>query len=301
MVLPPGPDFLSSGTLPAVGPAVLKILAAPELSYPRRSVRRVRQAVEIAARPGYSVSVVTCADDHTGWSPPEVSTGYRMVLVRRGRFRRRVRGAVADVEPTTAYLAELGDEERFAHPAGGDVCTSVSFGPDLWRRLAGERRVPATVYVDGALDLAHRRTVAAAADPDYALAEELQALVGRAITQAGTAPAVGRGDDRELVARAREAIAADDPAAAGLFPLAELLAVSPYRLSRAFTRELGVSLTRYRNRVRVGRALDRLEAGERGLAVLAADLGFADQAHLTRVVREHAGRTPGALRRLLAN
>jgi transcriptional regulator GlxA family with amidase domain len=205
------------------------------------------------------------------------------------------------VDPTSAYLAELGDEERFAHPAGGDVCTSVSFGPDLWRRLAGDRPARPTVYVDGALDLAHRRAVAAAADPDYALAEELLALVGRAITQAATAPVVsGRAADRALVARAREAIAADVPEAAGLFPLAEFLEISPYRLSRAFTRELGVSLTRYRNRVRVGRALDRLESGECGLAVLAADLGFADQAHLTRVVREHAGRTPAVLRRLLA-
>ncbi|MGP4028776.1 helix-turn-helix domain-containing protein [Actinomadura sp. 3N407] len=66
-----------------------------------------------------------------------------------------------------------------------------------------------------------------------------------------------------------------------------------------FTREMGVSLTRYRSRVRVGRAMDRIEAGERALAALAADLGFADQAHLTRTVRAHLGRTPTALRGLL--
>ena len=70
-------------------------------------------------------------------------------------------------------------------------------------------------------------------------------------------------------------------------------------MSRAFTAELGVSLTRYRNRVRVARALDRLEAGETRLAMLAADLGFADQAHLCRTVRAHVGHTPTALRRLL--
>jgi len=61
-----------------------------------------------------------------------------------------------------------------------------------------------------------------------------------------------------------------------------------------------VSLTRYRNRVRVGRAIDRIEQGERDLAALAADLGFADQAHLCRTVRDHLGETPTALRRLLA-
>ncbi len=281
----------------------MKIFAGRELSYPGRTVRLVREAVEVVARPGYAVSVVRCADDHTGWSSAEVSAGHRMVLVRRGRFRRRVRGVVADADPTSAYLVEAGDEECFAHPAGGDVCTSVDFDAPLWRRLVGDRPERSAVYVDGALELAHRRVVASVADPDYALAEQLLAMVSRAITQAPRAPtpaSPAAADDRALVARAREAIVAADPAAAGLFPLAESLGVSPYRLSRAFPREVGVSLTHYRNRVRVGRALERLEAGERQLAVLAADLGFADQAHLTRTVREHAGAPPGVVRRLFA-
>jgi AraC-like DNA-binding protein len=105
--------------------------------------------------------------------------------------------------------------------------------------------------------------------------------------------------DRALVDQAREAIAAGHPDGNGLVPLARLLRTSPYRLSRAFTRELGVSLTRYRNRVRVGAVLDRLAGGEQRLAELAADLGFADQAHLTRTVRQQVGHTPAALRRLL--
>lgn len=262
-------------------------------------MRLVLETVEVAARPGYAVSVVRCADDHPGWSPPEVAAGHRMVLVRRGRFRRRARGTVADADPSLAYVATPGEEESFAHPAGGDVCTSVTFGEARWHQLAAARPVRPTVYVDGRLDLAHRRAVASVADPDYALAEELLALVGAAITQAASTPAPVSGD-RALVSRAREAIVADDPGAAGLFPLADRLGVSPYRLSRAFPRELGVSLTRYRNRVRVGRALDRLEAGEHQLATLAAELGFADQAHLTRTVREHTGSTPAVLRGLLA-
>jgi AraC-like DNA-binding protein len=103
------------------------------------------------------------------------------------------------------------------------------------------------------------------------------------------------------VAAAREAINQHHPAAGTLLSLAALLGVSPYRLSRAFTRHLGVSLTRYRNRVRVGHALDRLENGESSLGVLAADLGFADQAHLCRTMRDHLGEPPAALRRQLTN
>jgi AraC-like DNA-binding protein len=53
-------------------------------------------------------------------------------------------------------------------------------------------------------------------------------------------------------------------------------------------------------RLRVRAALERLAGGERQLARLAADLGFADQAHLTRAVRAETGATPSALRGALS-
>jgi len=270
----------------------------------------VLTAVDLARGPGFSVSAVTCADGHVAWSAPETRAGHRLVLVRRGRFRRRVAGDPAIIDPTVGYLGLPGERESFAHPAGGDECTSVTISPELWRLLAGDPGRPerTTVHVDAPLELAHRRLLAAASeDTGHALAEELLALVAAAVrrTVTGATPAgapgtaAARARDASLAAAAREAVAADHPAARGLFPLAELLGVSPYRLSRAFSREAGMSLTRYRNRVRVSRALERLGAGERDLGILAADLGFCDQAHLTRTVRAHVGHTPAAVRRLL--
>lgn len=267
---------------------VLNFLA---LSVPSCSVRRV-EFTALAARADLGVWAARCPGGHAGWSASEVRGDYRLVLVRRGRFRRRVDGTVVDLDPTVAYLGTPGEEESFAHPAGGDVCTSVSMSAALGERLAGAARP--VVYVDARVDLAHRRLLAAAsADVEYGLVEALLGLLT-------TGPARSLPADRTLVARAREALVTDDPAATDLLSLAAALGVSPYRLSRAFTREVGVSVTRYRNRLRVGRALDRLEAGERGLATLAADLGFADQAHLCRTVRAHVGHSPTALRRLLS-
>jgi AraC-like DNA-binding protein len=199
------------------------------------------------------------------------------------------------LDPTVAYLGVPGEEERFAHPAGGDECTSVSLTPELVDCSAAK---PA-IYVDARLDLAHRRFVAAArsGDVDYAATEHLLALLAVALTQAVRVSAA----DRALVSVAREAVIAGHPAAVALLPLAGLLGVSPYRLSRAFPRELGVSLTAYRNRVRVGRAVERIAGGETSLGTLAAELGFADQPHMTRTIRDHLGHTPAALRALLTH
>lgn len=264
----------------------------------------MQSAVRLATGSGFAVDAVTCTDDHTHWSAPQVESSHELVLVRRGRFRRRAGGAAADIDPTMAYLSVSGEEEHFAHPAGGDVCTLVTLQPDLWHTLTGEptRLRRSTVYVDARLDLAHRRVLASACggDVDFGVAEQLLRLVGGAVGQVATVPAGGRPDERALVDRARAAIAADHPDAGGLLALARLLAVSPYRLSRAFSAELGVSLTRYRNRIRVGRAMDRLADGAPSLADLAAELGFADQAHLCRTVRQHLGYTPTAVRRLLS-
>lgn len=261
--------------------------------------------VDVAARPEFAIRAVTCHADHAWWSPPEIRGDYMLVLVRRGRFRRRAAGFTAEVDPTLAYLGIPGDEERFAHPAGGDVCTAVTLSPGLWRTVVGDDARPGrpTVYVGARLEVAHRRCLIAArtGDVDYAVVHELLELIAAARAQAGGRWA-GRGsarDDARLVDQGREAILEDHAGSEALLSLADLLQVSPYRLSRAFTRELGVSLTRYRNRVRVGRALDRLEQGENSLADLAADLRFADQAHLSRTIREHVGHTPVELRRLL--
>lgn len=258
----------------------------------------------LAACPEFGVHACTCRPERTGWSPVERPADGRIVLVRAGRFRRRTADGLADLDPTVGYVGAPGEEDQFAHPHGGDVCMSLSLNAGSWRRLTGDpgdtqRR---TFYVDAAVELAHRRLLATA-DIDYGIAESLLELVVTAVRRATDrrTPLTDRPvpADARLVRRARAAIHDDHPAARGLFPLAELMGASAYRLSRAFPRELGVTLTAYRNRVRVGRALERLQDDTSTLADIAAELGFADQAHMTRVVRAHLGHTPRALRRTL--
>ena len=263
---------------------------------------------EVALLPGASVWTVDCCAKHPGWSDVEVRGDHRLVLVRGGRFLRRIGRCESTVDQTVAYLGVPGEAEQFAHPAGGDRCTSIGVRPELWRSLAGEHWVLARsdVYVDASVDLLHRRLLRAGrtSDIQFALAEEVVRLVAVAALAASrersSAHRRGGLPDAAVAAAARAAILDDEPGSHGLLPLAHRIGVSPFALSRACSAVMGISLTRYRNRVRVGRALARIEAGDRDLACLAADLGFSDQAHLTRTIRVHLGETPTALRTLLS-
>lgn len=261
----------------------------------------MRETAELVRHPAFGVWAVRCPGGGGGFSPPEPNCGPGIVLVRTGLFRIRDRGREAVVEPATAYLQRPGAELAFAHPRGGDVCTAVRVRPELWHAAPDGPPAGVTVPVTGRLHLAHLALLRAAAlgDVEYGVAEGLVRLVALASrgrpADGAVAPASAR-----VAAAAQEAIVAGDPAATGLLPLARRLAVSPYQLSRVFRAHTGRTLTGYRNRIRVSRALDRLDAGEPDLARLAADLGFADQAHLTRTVRAEVGLPPGAVRRLLA-
>ena len=91
----------------------------------------------LATRPEFTLTAVDCRDDHRGWSTEQPREDVRLVLVRHVGFRRRVRDVCADLDNTVGYLGVPGEEEHFAHPAGGDRCTSISLTPALWRTLAG--------------------------------------------------------------------------------------------------------------------------------------------------------------------
>jgi AraC-like DNA-binding protein len=262
----------------------------------------VRSTGAAVADRDFTMHEFRCLDDHTGWFGG-YQDSYQVVLVSAGMFRVRVDGVVSAVDRTVCYLGVPGVHEEFAHPACGEVSTVITLTPRLWRSMAGDASgIGPQAYTTARMELTHRRLIAARADPGYALTEELlELLAGMVSRTVALAPIHRRSTraDLALVDQSRAAIAADDPVAGRLGSLADALGVSPYRLSRAFPRVLGVSLTHYRNRVRITRALDSIQAGEQSLATLAVDLGFADQAHLTRTVREHLGYTPTALRRVL--
>ncbi|MBX7195630.1 MAG: helix-turn-helix domain-containing protein [Sandaracinaceae bacterium] len=98
---------------------------------------------------------------------------------------------------------------------------------------------------------------------------------------------------RDLVERA-----ARDPSIVRVEQLASLARLDVRTLQRRFARFVGVSPKWVLRRYRLHEAAERLKASpEIGLAQLAAELGYADQAHFARDFAAVVGRTPSAFAR----
>jgi AraC-like DNA-binding protein len=255
----------------------------------------------LAVAEGITVEDVHCTSGRSSWTALEPTNNYGVVFVRRGCFRRRVEGFESFLDPVSIYFDEPGHEQQIAHPRdGGDECTQIVLGETAVASLWGELTLPSEpIFTSAAADLAHRQLVTSLRTGDtFEVVERVGQLLA-ALREYGTrvrhrgrpTTAAAR---RRIVDDAREAIAIQPTI--GLFELSRVVAVSPHHLSRIFRAETGETISRYRNRARVRIALERFAGRERNLARLAGELGFADQAHLSRVVRREVGATPSALR-----
>ena len=249
---------------------------------------------------------VSCRAHHSGWSAEEPLRRSAVVLVRSGLFRRRVEGTESVVDSMSAYFQRLGSVQQVAHPRGGDTCTVIVPSPDAIGGLAdsGACFPDAAMVVSPRVDVDHRALVARAGQgaEEFELTERATVLAGRLIGALNgelsrLAQPQNGARGRWLTDQVRQALAGDIDLS--LLELARRIGVSPFHLSRTFRSVTGMTLTRYRRQLRLKGALDRLESGASDLAGLAAELGFADQAHFTRTMRAEAGATPGQLRALL--
>jgi AraC-like DNA-binding protein len=134
---------------------------------------------------------------------------------------------------------------------------------------------------------------AAAADIQHALASILRGVLAAASSsppRSSSAKAVTKAvrDARALV----EHRYAERPT---VEQIATEVDLSPFHLERTFRDRYGVPVHAYLTKVRVARALELLRSGTRP-GLIADAVGFADQAHLTRVFRKELGLTPGDVR-----
>lgn len=115
-------------------------------------------------------------------------------------------------------------------------------------------------------------------------------LFFRDCTESGTPDP--RQFSRASLLRTREFISANYCRTIRLEELARVAGLSRYHLVHAFAREFGLPPHAYQTRIQLERARKLIAAGVPP-AIAAADVGFADQSHLTRHFRRVYGITPG--------
>jgi AraC-like DNA-binding protein len=211
----------------------------------------------------------------------------------RGTLHHVVPGAVALVDADTVHTGQPGIDAGWRYEVlYADV--------ELVRDVAGGVRqsFADTVVRDAEAAVALRRAHQASAGPDLlaasALTRELiELLVRRYGRPHGvTPPDLGAGQVGECAALLRERLI-DPPS---IDELAELAECSPFALTRAFRRHVGLPPHAYLTQCRVDRARVLLGSGQ-DVARTALAVGFADQAHLTRHFRRHVGVPPGRFAR----
>lgn len=224
-----------------------------------------------------------------------------LVVVRRGVFARRTRNGTVLHDATTGYLSAPGEAEEFAHPVdGADACTAIRLTPRLLASLAGgdpSLAVPdLPLTPDSHQAVGQAVTMAGHGDPEEAVVLAITGLLARRVPRLVAAGRPGTvAARRRLVDEAREILHAQP--GIGLTDLARHVGCSLHHLSRLFSQQTGGGVSRYRNRIRIAEAVERVRDGATDLAALAHDLGFADQAHFTRTGRALTGQPPGSWRK----
>jgi AraC-like DNA-binding protein len=257
---------------------------------------------------GIRLTTVWGAPPPTGWTAPILTTSWALTLVRRGAYRRRGDGHEHIVDANTGFLRAPGQEVSTATlPDTMELLTTVGIEPPFLHHLPDLTSIHGPVSVEPRVALAHRLLLHSLDESDDALGMEAAVvdLVRQCLRQSEPQRRIGRRGStaaarRRLVTDVLELLNTSFCEPHGLVDLAWLVGASPYHLSRVFREVTGMTLSRYRTRLRVHAVLDRLEQGERDLSAVAAATGFADHGHMTRTVSGHLGDTPSSVRLLLA-
>ena len=219
------------------------------------------------------------------------------ILVLSGRYISTARGAPDPVGAPALIFNPPGTTHRDRFVNGVGTFVGVSFPSATFRDLADVLR-PTThavqLHSHEALTAAFRIAREVRAGRDNAVMESM----GWELLDTAATPHRRTGESPNWARRAYEAIM-DQAAEAGLNvrDIAGQIGVHRVHLARAFRAAWGCSpgeLLRWR---RVDRAAELLRRSDMSGARIAAEVGFADQSHMTRAFRATYGMGPAAYRR----
>ncbi|ADU61723.1 MAG: AraC family transcriptional regulator [Pseudodesulfovibrio sp.] len=237
-----------------------------------------------------------CRHVHDAWSVGLIEDGRTTFVLEEARHV-AARGKIVVIPPGAVHACNPDPNSVMAYrmfyvaPGLLDGVAAEVFGR---ARSGGSPRFGTPVIDDADLYRLWRRLHAAVATGADALEKQSLLMQGLAelLTrhgrlgsprQCGRVPDAVKTVRHHLAARLDERVSLDD--------LSALVGISRYHLLRVFSREAGLPPHAYQNQLRVVRAKVLLAQGE-PISQVAAEVGFADQSHFTRVFRQFTGATP---------
>jgi AraC-like DNA-binding protein len=221
----------------------------------------------------------------------------------RGESHVRGPGAIVVIPPGEVHTGGVGPHSdvlsyvvAYVPASLVDACASAA-------GVRGSLEFPVPVLNDDTIGRALRALESVFAAPSglSAAQDALAVAIARLVRfHGGRRANVAIPDEPRLVSTTREIIRScyADTSRTSLDALAGETGVTPFHLTRAFTRVTGMYPHHYLLQVRVDHARALLAAGEVP-SIVAAMTGFADQSHLTMQFKRYAGITPGHYRRCL--
>ncbi|GJD66643.1 HTH-type transcriptional activator RhaS [Methylobacterium frigidaeris] len=227
------------------------------------------------------------------------------------QLRTRDSGAIASAG---TFVLINSDELHCGWPAAdeGWRCRTIHVHAEVLQAVADECRIIGkgpTLYFKGPafedaelsrhlLDLHCRSEIHGSALERQSLFFDLISCLIERHARASAEPQI-RDKEPRAVALAREFLDQNLSDKVTLEELALAVGLTPFRLLRSFRKATGLTPHQYQFQARVRQAHGRLRRNE-PLADIAAAVGFADQAHMTRAFKAVMGGTPGQFRMFVA-
>lgn len=225
---------------------------------------------------------------------------YVIGLVEEGRRSLICNGAAFELAPGDLVVFNPGDVHGCEQSGGGVFAyDSIAVGAELldgvW--LEGPKvNDPAAVEVFR--DVVRAIEVAAESQAAEAVLCLCELLAVEEAAEDGADALASTTLHEDAAQRAMAHFCGHLAAPSSLSALAAEEGLSTYALIRAYKRRFAITPMRHLASLRVECACRLLREGVEPAAV-AAEVGFADQAHLTRAFKQRLGTTPGAYQRMM--
>jgi AraC-like DNA-binding protein len=229
-------------------------------------------------------------------------------------YRSGCRPFVADATLVTMY--NRADEyERSAIDPRGDFADWFAIAPDVLRDIASTYDPRAADNPDRPLTRPFARChdstrllqrmvcdyVRSSPAPDPLLIEERVLEITASLLSVDAPPVRPRTRDRDIVELAREVLARRFTEALTIPDIAAYAGSSPFHLCRAFRAATGMTIARYRDRLRLSASLGLLRERPRRITDVALELGYNSHSHFGFAFRRTFGLTPSQFTECVTN